>query len=597
MIDPSELRRRRRRGRELSATAPPGEAAPTVFVAGTFNLDLLPPLLAEALERCGVGGRVQSGEFGQLAQTLLSPNSKLYEAAPRAVVIVVAAEDLWAPLVERPAQFTAESQAAFVTERVGELQAWLDALLERLPAAVCYLVTLGPRFAPGASVLDADSPQSGWTACRQGWTALREYAARRERIVTIDADRHLHEAGLAAVVDERLWYAARMRLSESGLAELADVTARHAAAYAGKIRKVAVVDLDNTLWGGVVGEVGWENIQLGNEGVGLAFQDFQRELLKWHDQGVLLAVCSKNNPDDAWQAFERHPEMILRREHLAAAVVNWTDKATNLQALAAELNLSTDSFTFFDDNPAERTWIAQTMPEVQVPELPDDPALRPSYVRRGGFFARLRVTAEDARRTEMYQAERSRTALKSQAGTVEDYLRSLEQELVIQPLSASTLARIAQLCQRTNQFNFTQRRYVEAELDVLRRDPQAAGYVLRLRDRFGDHGVIGFAAVRFAGDRAELDSFLLSCRVLGRRVEHAVLSALRRAAIERGAARFAGRFVPTAKNVPAAEFLASIGAVRDADQRFVLDDAVAAKLQTPEITVRWQTADQEKPER
>ncbi len=597
MIDPSELRRRRRRGRELLTGAPSGDAAPTVFVAGTFNLDLLPPLLAESLERSGVGGRVLSGEFGQLAQTLLAPNSKLYEAAPRQVVIVVAAEDLWAPLIERPAQFTAESQTAFVADRIAELQTWLDAMLERLPTTVCYLVTLGPRFAPGASVLDVDSPQSGWNACLRGWTALAEYATRRERIVLVDADRDLREAGLAAVVDERLWYAARMRLSEPGLADLGDTIARHAAAYAGRVRKVAVVDLDNTLWGGVVGEVGWENVQLGNEGIGLAFLDFQRELLKWHDQGVLLAVCSKNNPDDAWQVFDRHPEMILRREHLAAAVVNWTDKATNLRTLAAELNLSTDGFTFFDDNPAERTWIAQAMPEVQVPELPDDPALRPTFLRRGGFFARLRVTAEDARRTEMYQAERSRTALKAQVASVEDYLRSLEQELVIQPLSTSSVPRIAQLCQRTNQFNFTQRRYSEAELDALRRDSQVAGYVLRLRDRFGDHGVIGFAAVRLDADQAELDSFLLSCRVLGRRVEHAVLSTLRKIAGERGAARFGGRFAPTAKNVPAAEFLASIGAVRDADERFVVDDAVAAKLNTPEIAVRLQVADEETTER
>ena len=180
--------------------------------------------------------------------------------------------------------------------------------------------------------------------------------------------------GWASFCDDRLWYLGRMRLNPLGLASLADLVAEYLAAFRGATRKVVAVDLDNTLWGGVVGEVGVQGIVLGNEGLGLAFQDCQRELLKWHDSGTLLAVCSKNNPEDALAVFDQHPDMILKREHFAAVRINWQDKATNLREIAAELDLGIDSFVFLDDNPVERGWISKALPEVAVPSLPTDPA-------------------------------------------------------------------------------------------------------------------------------------------------------------------------------------------------------------------------------
>jgi FkbH-like protein len=583
MPDSRELNLLRRLGRQLLSEWKVTEEPADVFVVGTFNLELLPPLLAEALHRRGLKHRVGLADFGQLAQAFHDPNSSLYAARPSAVLAVVAAEDWLSPLIERPARFDESAQRGFVHERAADLEGCLDAMFARLPTTVCYLATIGPIVAPGAAVFDSHSPHSGLAACRLFWERLREFASRNRRLIIVDWNWHCGETGRQNAVDDRLWYAARMRLSEAGAADLADLSAEHFAAYAGSFRKVAVLDLDNTLWGGVVGEVGWQNVQLGNEGVGLAYQDFQRELLRWYDQGVLLAVCSKNNPADAWEVFDRNAEMILKREHLAAAVVNWEDKAANCRSLAAQLNLSLDALVFFDDNPAERAWLRQVEPRIEVAELPDDPALRPSFLKRRRFFPRLGVTSEDLNRTTMYRAEASRAELRSKSTDLSEFLQSLEQRLTIETLSNASTARAAQLCLRTNQFNFTNRRYTEAELSAAAKDPNAAAVVVRLADRFGDHGLTGFALLRFDEDRGRLDSFLLSCRILGRRVEHALLGRLFDMVLARGHRCLEGRLLRTDKNVPAAQFLDSIGITCDESGRFTLTAEHRPRLDVPEI--------------
>jgi FkbH-like protein len=370
-----------------------------------------------------------------------------------------------------------------------------------------------------------------------------------------------------------------MRLNPAGHGLLADLVAGHLAARHGVQRKkVAAVDLDDTLWGGIVGEAGTGGIEVGGEGPGLAFLEFQRELLRLHRSGVVLVMCTKNNQDDALAGFD-HPAMLLRREHFAAERINWQDKAANLRELADELNVGIDSFVFLDDNPREREWVRQALPEVVVPELPADPAERPAFLAAGPWFQTLAVTEEDRRRTESYRAQGERRRAASGARSFEDYLASLEQRVTVQPATEATIARAAQLIGKTNQFNLTTRRHAPGDVERMAADDATEVLTVAVADRFGDSGITGVVIVRHEGDAALVDTFLLSCRVLGRRVEDAVLSVVARHARERGAARLVGTFVPSDRNAQVATFYPDRGFAPTGEEgawALALDDALPA---------------------
>lgn len=585
-VAPSEVGQRRRRGLALGQEIAQGEAPDARFhVLCSFNVDLLPPLLGEALERIGIRAEVGLGEFGQIAQELLGPGSEVYRAEPDAVVVVPAVEDMLAPLFESSPSALPEVDA-LVDERLGEVGLALDALLERLPGVTCYVVAFGTHRAPVEHLLSPRSRQRGQEAVERFQAGIRALPGRSERVVAVDWDWHVRASGADAYADERLWYLGRMRLSPPGLATLGDLIAEYVAAYRGQARKVVAVDLDGTVWGGVVGEVGIKGLELGEEGIGYAFQDLQRELLKLHDTGVLLVACSKNNPEDAYEAFERHHGMVLRREHLAAERINWQDKATNLRELAAELDLGLDSFVFLDDNPVERDWVRQALPQVVVPDLPEDAARRPAFVRELPHFRRITLTEADVRRSESYRAQGGRRALMSESPSVEDFLTSLEQEATVEAVHDGSLARAAQLCQRTNQFNLTTRRHTLADLERMRSAGDFELYTLSLKDRFGDSGITGLAILRFEGEEAEVDTLLMSCRVLGRKVEDALLAFLGERARARGARAVTGRYLPTAKNAQVEGFYPDRGFAAVGDGVYRLDVTAAGLSPPQEIALR-----------
>ena len=557
-------------------------------VLSTFNVELLPPFLADALERSNQPpATVSLGAFGQLAQELLPPSSTLYRDAPEVLTVVLAVEDLLAPLyASAPSLPSSLDAAALVTDHVDALRSWLGVALERLPGTICYVALVGPLGAPLEHVLAPLAPERGQelvARLREGVLALGELG---KRVVVVDWEWHVRALGTAALHDPRLWYLARMRLNQRGLATLAEMLARHVAAHRGVASKVAAVDLDGVLWGGVVGEAGLQGIELGEEGIGLAFQDFQRELLRLRELGVLLAICSKNNPRDAEDVFERHPGMVLRREHFAAERVNWQDKATNLRELATELRVGVDSFVFIDDSPIERGWVRQALPDVVVLELPDDPVERPAILGAAPCFQRIAPTDADRGRAAAYRAERDRRVFATTTASFDDFLVSLEQQVTIEPVSDASLARAAQLCQRTNQFNLTTRRYTIADLEQLRREEDVELHMLSVSDRFSDSGMTGLAILRFTDEEAEIDTLLMSCRILGRRLEDVLLAFLAERAEARDARWLVGRFEPTAKNAQAADFYPVRDFVPAGGGWFRLDLTSRRPISPPETRVR-----------
>lgn len=563
---------RQNRGRKLQQGGTAEGTSPgRYYILGTFHVALLEPLLVEALHRAGIAAEAKSGQFGQLEEEILNDRSALYAAAPAGVVLVLSVEDLLSPLYARPSSFVEDAAQRLVQEQATRIQGVISALLERLPQATIYPVIVGAEEAPTSSILAPDDALRGQVAVESLLHNLRQLGQLSHRVDVIDWEWITRGEGTAPCRDARLWYLARMRLNVVGLASIAEEVAQHVAVLSRPPRKVVVVDMDDTLWGGVIGEVGLAGLALGEDGIGRAFQDFQRELLKLADTGVLLAVCSKNNPDDAWSPFERHPGMVLERKHLVASRVNWQDKATNLRELAQELNLGIDSFVFLDDNPVERELVRQMLPEVLVPELPEDPVLRPAFVRSASWFHRLRVTSEDRQRGESYRVQKLGTDLRAASTTFEDFLTSLAQEVTIEPVNEASIGRAVQLCQRTNQFNLTTPRYTLVDLEQFLRNPAIELHTLSVRDRFGDHGITGLAIVRYVEDRAEIDTLLLSCRVLGRRIEDVLLSYLAGRARDRGARQLVGKYIATPKNNQVRTLFADRGFTARGNEEFVLD--------------------------
>jgi FkbH-like protein len=524
----------------------------------SFTLEPMLPLLRAAAFVNGIDLTVQLGDFNAYAQAILDQDSSLYKFAPDGVILAVRTADLAPDLWQEYADLDADGIRDSVKRVSNSFQVWIRAFRERSQAAL-ILHNLEQPARPSAGVLDSQLDSGQSAAIQQINQELRRIVSEHRGVYLLDYDGLAARQGRLRWRDERKWLIARMPIAADQLIQLSREWMRFLVPLTGKICKALVVDLDNTLWGGVIGEDGMQGIKLSAEYPGAAFQAAQRVMLDLARRGILLAVCSKNNLEDAMEALENHPGMLLRPKNFAAMRINWNDKAQNLREIAAELNIGIDSLAFMDDNPVEREQVRAALPEVTVIEMPDDPVDYATALRECPAFERLTLSAEDQQRTSFYVAERERSQAEQTFQTKEDFYRYLEQEAEIAPVAPATLARISQLTQKTNQFNLTTRRYSEPQIEEIAAKPEWQVLSIRVRDRYGDHGLVGVAITRDEKEVCEIDTLLLSCRVIGRTVETALLSYLAQAAVERGRSSLAGKFLPTKKNAPAKEFYAQHG--------------------------------------
>jgi len=366
--------------------------------------------------------------------------------------------------------------------------------------------------------------------------------------------------------DERAWFESKQPCSSSLLVEFAREAARLIGSLRRPPKKVLVLDLDNTLWGGVVADDGLEGIELGDTSPrGEAFKAFQKDIVSLKQRGVLLAVCSKNDRAKAVEVFEKHPEMILRMEDFVSFKANWEPKSDNIRQMASELNLGLDSFVFVDDNPAEIEIVRQFAPEVATLLLGPDASGHVAQLQDCRLFEPRNITAEDAERTNQYRSEVQRQVLQSSVTDMDSYLESLAMEAILSEFTPVDVPRLAQLINKSNQFNLTTRRRTEADLHALMNDPDYLGFSVRLKDRFGDHGLISIVIGHKQEGSLEIDTWLMSCRVLKRQVEEETLNELARLAVGRGCVRLKGVYLPTAKNEMVRDFYIRMGFTLTAD--------------------------------
>jgi FkbH-like protein len=537
--------------RAAVASAPQGvvrETCRTVLI-GSYTTASWTPLLQLAALRFGVRLEiVHECAYGQYRQEILDPQSALFAAEPELVVIA---------LHEGELHFNGDSDPQEAVS--AELQTWTqlwDALAQRTAARVVLHNFAAP----------ADSPLGHLTTrTRNSRVVMVQELNRRfaehigDRGSIVDCERLSSIAGKRRWFDARYWHLSKQAVSPECQPLLARHTAAVVAATLGLGRKCIVLDLDNTLWGGVIGEDGWTGIRLGDGAEGEAFIAFQEYLLALKRRGILLAVCSKNNDADARETFLHHPAMRLRLEDFALFVANWRPKAENLREIAETLGIGLSSLVFVDDNPAERQAVRRALPEVDVPVLPRHPAEFVRALSDALSLETVAITAEDLRRTDLYRAKTAAKVAQSEAPTLDAYYRSLRMQATISPFTAADLPRIAQLVGKTNQFNLTTRRHSLSTLAGFMESSRCLHLSLRLRDCFDDHGLVGVLIALQEGEVLDIDTFLLSCRVIGRTAEHAMMAALCGLARERGCSELHGVYIRSAKNAQVTELYPRLG--------------------------------------
>ena len=524
-----------------------------VAVLANFTVEPLATLLAARGVASGIAVRPYVAPFDAWTQEILDESSGLRRLSPDVVVLALTPEALAPALVAEflgldhvRAEQLVDQTAAKIDDAIEQLRSWTSAkvLLHSFPL---------PAY-PALGIIDGARIDGQTAAFQKLNHRLQSLATRQPDVFLVDIDRLVKTVGERHWRDPRMGIVGGLPLTMTALHAIAEEHLRYLRAFCGRARKLLVMDADDTLWGGIVGEVGIAGIALGDGYPGACFVEFQRALLELRRRGVLLALNSTNNPDEVDEVLAGHPRMLLRRSDFAAIRVNWDDKAANLVSIADELAVGLDSVVFMDDAAAECARIRTALPEVLTIHLGGDPSRHADLVRGLGVFDTLSYGDDDRQRADRYGEESARRRLRRELPTLETFYESLGMELSVEPIGPTTIARAAELTQRTNQFNLAPRRFTRDELAAALSDPGTEGYIFGLRDQFGDHGLVALAIVEGADATIRISTLLLSCRVLKITVEDTVLAFLSARACDRGASEIEGLFRATAKNHAAAAF-------------------------------------------
>lgn len=524
--------------------------------------------LATALRGYGVSAgmrlNVYDADYDQIDAQVMAPDSELYRFAPQGVLLQMCTEKLQEAFYDRPP----EARASFAEDTYARIRQIWSRIGSRIPATV--LQCNFPLIDDGVfGQFGNKTEQSFLFQQRKLNYLLMQGCQEAKNTFLIDLDALQTALGRSTFADPKLYYVAKMPISLAALPAAAKLVVDVVRSLQGAVKKCLVLDLDNTLWGGVIGDDGLSGIQIGELGTGHAFSDFQKWLKELKNRGILLTICSKNNEDTAKEPFEKHPEMVLRLEDFSMFVANWEDKARNIRTIQQALNIGMDSMVFLDDNPFERELVRTMIPEITVPELPEDPALYLQYLRGLDLFETASYSREDAGRTEQYREKAQRAAFEAAFQSYDDYLEALQMRASAAAFDPFHYPRIAQLTQRSNQFNLRTVRYTEAEIEALAQDDSRIGLYFTLKDKFGDHGLISVVVLeKQPEDTLFISEWLMSCRVLKRGMEEFIVDKILSVAAQQGFRRVVGEYIPTPKNAMVKDLYEQLGFARLENGRF-----------------------------
>jgi FkbH-like protein len=559
-----------------SAESIDGYARVRLAVLSTNTIDHLLPAIRVAGLRYKLRLDVFPGSFGQYRQELLDPASPLLQFRPDLILLSLNARQTTSGVPIAAMAEEVEEALARAIEELRELWRHARRTFKASVIQQSYLDVSEPLFGSHDRLVPA-APSRLIARLND----LLAHAAARENVMLLDVAQASARDGIDAWFDVARWLQGKMEIAPQAAPVYGEMVARVVAAQRGLSKKCLVLDLDDTLWGGVIGDDGLEGIVLGEgSAVGEAHLALQRYALQLKERGVILAICSKNDTAIAEAAFRDHPEMLLRRADIAAFVANWQDKAENLKTIAERLNIGLDSLVFVDDSPAERARVRETLPMGAVPELPEDAVQYVHCLANAGYFESVSFTTDDRQRAGQYTANSEREALLGTSESMDDFLRGLKMSVVFGPVKAVDLARATQLINKTSQFNPTTRRCTADELAAIAAAPEAVTLQFRLLDRFGDNGLVSVLILRpypEQSDVMKIDTWVMSCRVFGRGLEFEAMNTAVEAASRRGVQAFRANYIPTKRNAVIRDLYASLGFTRS-DPGTAVGDAIQWQL-------------------
>ncbi|MBI5134694.1 HAD-IIIC family phosphatase [Candidatus Uhrbacteria bacterium] len=564
------------------------EQAFTIAILSSFTARGVEEAVRLACQESGLPYRTYLGGYNQYGQEILDPQSRLYAFEPLLVILFLDTRSILGDYYFHPYVMSDSDRRQWAENKIQEISSLVEAIKRYSSATVLLHNFEVPVYSP-LGILEHKQPFGFKESIELLNAKLRESFKDDFRVFLFDYDAFCANIGKRHILDSKMYYLGDIKLHTRHLPELARAYTAYIKPMLRQTKKCVVLDLDNTVWGGILGEDGIEGITVGPTPGGRPFWEFQKSLLALYHRGVILAVNSKNNFDEVAKVFSQHSYMVLREQHFAAMRINWEDKVANMRSLAKEIGIGLDSMVFIDDDPVNRTMMKEYLPEVMVVDLPNDPSLYVKTLQELDVFNVLQLTEEDWERGLMYVQQRQRKAFEVSATDITEYLLGLQITVVIELATTMTIPRIAQLTQKTNQFNMTTRRYSEDEIRRFSQDGAHLIVSIKASDKFGEHGTIGAAIVETGRKSWRIDTFLLSCRVIGRRIEEALLVYIIEQARTSGVRTIVGEFIPTKKNSPAKDFYKKNGFVCtesvDSGQRWEYDVRVQSYPYPDCITV------------
>ena len=529
-----------------------------IAILSSFTMKGIKEILSVKCCELGILAEFYLAEYSQYSQEILDVNSGLYKFAPDLIIIFLDTRAILGEQYLLPYQFSDEQRRDWVSEKSREIQSLIQKTKENSTAKILLHNFEVPLHSP-LGILE-NKQKFGFKESIEMLNAnLRDAFKNDGQVFIFDYDSFCSRIGKQNIVNYKMYYLGDMKIDLQYIPDLCNEYLSYIKPLVSFTKKCIVLDLDNVLWGGIIGEDGLEGIKLGLTPEGKPFWEFQKYLLSLFNRGIILAINSKNNFDDALEVFRKHPYMVLREEHFTAMQINWEDKISNMKALAEEINIDMDSFVFIDDDKGSREMVKNALPEVLVVDLPVDSSSYLKTLMGINSFNTLQLTGEDKKRNKIYSEQRRRKKFQRGVADLTDYLRGLQMVVTIEKANSFSIPRISQLTQKTNQFNMTSRRYPEEDVRQFANCGKFLIVSVKVEDKFGDNGITGVAIVEKGRDKYRIDVFLLSCRVIGRRIEETLLAYILKETKKGKVNTLIGEFIPTRKNAPAKEFYKNNG--------------------------------------
>ena len=531
-----------------------------IAVLGSFTLNGLADTIKVKCAELNIFTHIFSGEYNQYNKDILDSNSSLYSFSPEICFLILDTRNILENLFHSPYSVSDDDRKKFVEEKSIELFNLINFFIKNSHSKLIVTNFVPPTYSP-YGIFESKTIYGFQEMINDLNQNLLNEFKNNSSVFIFDFNGFVTNIGQNNIFDYRQYYLGDVKISLEKIPDLANAFLGFIKPILGLNKKCIVLDLDNTLWGGIVGEDGFNGIKLShNDPIGKSYIEFQKYLLALHKRGIILAINSKNNFDDAIKVIRDHPDMVLSEENFASLKINWNDKVSNLQEISEEVNIGLDSMVFFDDDKINRDFVRSALPEVLTVEMPEDPSQYvPTLIGLNDFNV-VKITEEDKLRGKMYLEQKHRTEFRKTAIDIKSYLKKLKIKIFIKNADEFTIPRISQLTLKTNQFNFTTKRYQEEDIQKFSQDNKKIVGCARVEDKFGDNGITGvFIVDKQDGQEWIIDTFLLSCRVIGRGVEEGIINHIISLAKKNNIRKIIANFTPTKKNKPAESFLPSFG--------------------------------------